>query len=598
LNSSRELASAFLSKDYETAFSLIQKGEDVNTRELTEYKSFVHFLCKQGDLDTLKRLMKYEPDIEALDYDLATPLFEAAFAEQFEILEFLIEDLKVNILHKEKRKRNILNAVACDASVKLVDYLLSKRDIDRNGQSGMGRTPLIKAIWNHRLDVVERLLQDKKVNVNTQDKNGKAPIHAALWYNDKPVNQIADSEKSINYLKALIKAGADLEAEDKPGYTPLLLACANGTDDVLNFLIDQGCNPHHLNKEKANCLIEATRFNCIECIKVLLKRVPDLNLDLKDMYELSAIEYSVALDYPNNFKLFTQFKNFNDDELLNLLNVCIFSNSTKCFKLIIDILNKSEFFVRHSHSIFSEILERIINLCHFKLFNMLFDEYSNYVSLMLSNNTQYICKLLLLSEQYIKEDEDIKKNEQNDLDPEKEKDNKAAFDTFKENCQKLLEMLIGKFKKKKQLSVVFIKTLILLNKVDILRNIIDEEITYIEDKFEIKSEYYKKFKIRSLRKKDISVLQLWKETLDNINYHNIISMSLSKPEDHYLDIFMDIKFFNKHFFEKLSDNKNLLHLLFEAQNFPRFKILLTFIEKHYTNQIDLIIHMFDQHDNN
>jgi ankyrin repeat protein len=595
------LAKAVLNRDYETAFKLLDSGENVNTREREDFKTLSHIICKRGDIDTFKRLMKYEPDLEALDFEFMTPLFEAVMSDNIELLEYMLEELKVNIHHKEIQNRTAFYWAACNGELKIIDYLLSK-NVDVNIHSSMGRTPISKAVWNGRVDIVQRLLQVPGIDFNQRDQNMRAPIHNAVWGANggrlgKKVSGVGTGD-SPECVQLLIEAGAELEVEDKEGYTPLMIASSTGGTESLKLLINVGCNPHHLNKEQANCLIEATRYNNTECIKIILDKVNDLDINIKDAHDMSAVDYAVAFDHPHNLKLFIEYKNLSDDELLGILNICIYSNSLECFKLIIDLFNKNEFFIRNSYHIFTEIIEKVLNLSLYDIFNMLVDEYKNYIEIVFFQDIQYICKLLLLSEKYIHEKEEDLKNEEKDDDLVIKEISKDSCDKFLENCKKLFELFVFRILEKKQISETFLKTLIYLNKIDEIKEIISkcEDFIFVEDKILINLENYKKFKISQKRKKTRNVFYQWKDILNTINCNNAISLALSKPDEIYFDFILSIKHFHKNLFEKLSDNKNLLHLLFANQNLARFKKALNFVEEHFTNKIDLIIHMLDEHD--
>jgi ankyrin repeat protein len=597
-------------------FKLLDKGENVNTREMEDFKTLAHILCKRGDLETFRKLIKYEPDLEALDYEFMTPLFEAVISDNIQLLEYMIEELKVNLNHTEIQNRTAFYWAACNGDVRVVEYLLTK-NVDVNINSSMGRTPLSKSVWNGRVDIVERLLKVPGIDIDQQDTNSRAPIHNAVWGANggrlgKKVSGVGTGD-SPECVLALIAAGAKLEVEDKEGYTPLMIAASTGGVSSLRLLIEQGCNPYHLNIEKADCLIEATRFNNTECIKAILELVKDIDLNIKDVHDMSAIDYAVAFDHPQNLELFIQYKKLNDTDLLNILNICIFSNSLQCFKLIVDLINKQAFFIRNSYHIFVDVIERILNLSLYDLFNMLVDEYKNYIETVFFQDIQNICKLVILSEKYIdekkgnKEDSKEEKDDKDDKDEEEElvvkESTKESSNKFLENSKGLIDMYLQRLKENKHVSETFLKTLIFQEKFDIIKAIFEhvhpDEAIYVNDEIKINMDNYTKFKISRKRKKtrNVFVHWGWKEVIDTINHNNVLSISLTIPVDTYIDWFVGIKHFQKYLFTKLSDNRNLLHMLFVSGNTHRFLKVIKLVEGHYPNQIDLIIHMLDEHDN-
>ncbi|MBC6443722.1 MAG: ankyrin repeat domain-containing protein [Rhodobacteraceae bacterium] len=67
-------------------------------------------------------------------------------------------------------------------------------------------------------------------DIEARDKNGVTPLHRAAEHGTPDV------------VRALIAAGADIEARDKLDWTPLHLAAFWGTLDVVRTLIDAGAN--------------------------------------------------------------------------------------------------------------------------------------------------------------------------------------------------------------------------------------------------------------------------------------------------------------------------------------------------------------------
>src|SRR5690606_20493268 len=130
----------------------------------------------------------------------------------------------------------------------------------------------------------------------------------------------------------------------------------------------------------------------------ILEKVKDIDINIKDASDMSSIDYAVAFDHPETLELFIQYKNLNDEELLNILNICIYSNSVVCFKSIVELFNKNEFFIRNSYHCFTDIVEKVLNLSLYDMFNMLIKEYHTYIELVFFQDIQYIIKLLILAD--------------------------------------------------------------------------------------------------------------------------------------------------------------------------------------------------------
>lgn len=108
-----------------------------------------------------------------------------------------------------------------------------------------GQTLIILAVKNNDLPLVRRLIA-RGADINIPDRHGRTPLHCALQadyeaptdvsINPDPDDEEAEEISTINYhdpapagenrwiIHALVKAGADLEARNLHGETPLLMA--------------------------------------------------------------------------------------------------------------------------------------------------------------------------------------------------------------------------------------------------------------------------------------------------------------------------------------------------------------------------------------
>lgn len=79
----------------------------MDSRQAKDFKSLGHIACRNGNIDILKILIEYGCNLESLDFEHMTPLFDAIYSGNIELCEYLIEDKKVNINHVECQDRNI-----------------------------------------------------------------------------------------------------------------------------------------------------------------------------------------------------------------------------------------------------------------------------------------------------------------------------------------------------------------------------------------------------------------------------------------------------------------------------------------------------------
>ena len=103
------------------------------------------------------------------------------------------------------------------------------RSEERTMKSCTYCTPLQVAVWHNNLEIAKFLIS-KGADVNAKDGNGFSPIHSA-----------AQNPKNEEILLLLIKNGADVNTENVYGITPLQIANKEKAD-ITNILIANGAN--------------------------------------------------------------------------------------------------------------------------------------------------------------------------------------------------------------------------------------------------------------------------------------------------------------------------------------------------------------------
>ena len=93
---------------------------------------------------------------------------------------------------------------------------------------------------------VIKFLISKGADVNARDSEGQTPLHYELHY--ASYGSMAAKKGSIEIVKFLVSQGADVNAKGKDGETPLLVAANNGNIEIVKFFVSCGADINAENK--------------------------------------------------------------------------------------------------------------------------------------------------------------------------------------------------------------------------------------------------------------------------------------------------------------------------------------------------------------
>ena len=223
----------------------------------------LHEAASRGHLDVVRVLIsEFKADVNVLNNDGGTPLHEAASKGHLDVVRVLSEfKADVNALNNDGGTP--LHEAASKGHLDVV-RVLSEFKADVNALNNDGGTPLHEAASKGHLDVV-RVLSEFKADVNALAKNDHTPYDVAVRNNKEEVAVVLMNEfhcdtkggppyiltacerGMVNLVRALVqKHGTnilnDITARDNKGNTPLHAAANAGSKDVVQFLIEIGCD--------------------------------------------------------------------------------------------------------------------------------------------------------------------------------------------------------------------------------------------------------------------------------------------------------------------------------------------------------------------
>jgi len=107
-------------------------------------------------------------------------------------------------------------------------------------------------------------------------KNGWVNIAKGLDFSNKNVDKLLITATRKRWNKAGVRMlvedlGANMEVRNVDGYTPLIMACKRGSDEVAKLLIELGCNIESRDDFSCSALTWAVEHGHEECVKLLVQ---------------------------------------------------------------------------------------------------------------------------------------------------------------------------------------------------------------------------------------------------------------------------------------------------------------------------------------
>jgi ankyrin repeat protein len=133
--------------------------------------------------------------------------------------------------------------------------------------------PLFAALANGHTDTVAALLNSTSCIENGVDiTEGLRNRNNLKGYKNRTPLTWAAQEGRLGILKRLLKTESHVDAEDKDGYTALLLAIKNGHETMANLLIDEGADVNASHGDLGRPLALASLHGFVEVAKLLIDK--------------------------------------------------------------------------------------------------------------------------------------------------------------------------------------------------------------------------------------------------------------------------------------------------------------------------------------
>jgi palmitoyltransferase len=186
------------------------------------------------------------------------------------VLFFAVGIMLISCQSQEKLNQLLITAVIQGDLAQAEGLIAKGADVNTRSNDGLGFTLLHYAAVNDQPEMI-RLLAKHKADFSVADQNGYTVAHACV------------NHHMVKCLKTLIELDAPL---DRPGQicgeTPLYYAVIDNKADMVNLLIDHGCDPETATSEGSTLLHKAAFYGHAELCRLLVEKRLDPNRKDKD----------------------------------------------------------------------------------------------------------------------------------------------------------------------------------------------------------------------------------------------------------------------------------------------------------------------------
>jgi ankyrin repeat protein len=223
---------------------LIDAGADVNAQNAFGTTAL---MMSVAEIDKVRLLLARGANVKTTSKQGRSALFVAAMGESSsEVVDLLITkgaDVRV----KDAFGNSLLLAATAGNDLVTIRRMVDA-GLDVNGADQLGTTPILVSVYHGNLEAV-KLLLSKGAGAKSVAKypglfDGGHPKSGPLALGSVSVLHPAATNCSAEMVRALIEAGADVNAKDVRGMTPLMLAVARADQDaaVIRLLLDHGAD--------------------------------------------------------------------------------------------------------------------------------------------------------------------------------------------------------------------------------------------------------------------------------------------------------------------------------------------------------------------
>jgi ankyrin repeat protein len=235
--------------------------------------------------DAVKALLEDErTDIEALDEEKVTPLWQASYFGQVSSVKLLLQrSPNLNVM---ERSRDWTPLHAAYDNPEITKLLLDAgADPTLGDANGLPLLPFVSDEANGA-ETVQHYL-DAGLDPNIKNGDGFTAVHVAAEVNN------------LEIVKILKDKGADIVATGQHGETALHLSAYQGHQDVVEYLLDCGLDVNQHSTNWGTPIMAAAKGSEAQIVAVLIEKGADVNATSQDFDCYTAIQAAAWAESPD-----------------------------------------------------------------------------------------------------------------------------------------------------------------------------------------------------------------------------------------------------------------------------------------------------------